>query len=244
MNKALEPITVILPYHSNDHGLAVSLSLLQAQLVPPKAIVVIDTSKDRSGLKIAQRYSTRTTPVIVEVAQVGIYEAWNRGIDLAGDSDLLFLNDDLLFPLNLIDVLMVSRAAVPALAFAPVTPPREHYSPIVDMDFAWFAEVPNSADFFASTPWLPGFAFMLTKEAVAKVGRFDTKFKVWFGDDDYQHRLNELAQEDKTTAICLIKSLFVYHYGGSSYKYKSKPIQRQIDKDRKRYLSKWGKAKK
>jgi GT2 family glycosyltransferase len=237
----LEPITVIIPFHSNETGLAVTLATLQAQLVPPKAIIVIDTSKDKSGLPIAQRYTTNNVPIVVEVAQVGIYEAWNKGIELAGDSDVLIINDDLLLPMNFIDVLMVCRQAVPGLAYVPLTPRKDHYQSGVDVDFPWYCPDPRTLtiDDFAQTDWLPGFCFLLTKEAVKEVGQFDTRFQVWYGDDDYQKRLIAKGREMDINPIVLVKSLYAYHYGGTSYKYLDKAVVRKIGKDRRKFTAKY-----
>ena len=77
---AIKPISVIIPYYRNKTGLAITLATLQAQLVPPQSIIVIDTSPNKSGLELANRYATHEVPVIVEVApKAGIYEAWNKG---------------------------------------------------------------------------------------------------------------------------------------------------------------------
>src|SRR5690606_11068683 len=91
-------ISVIIPYHSNQTGLTAVLMNLQSQIVTPDRIIIIDTSKDKSGLSIATRYSTNNIPILVECAQVGIYEAWNKGITLAEDHDVLIINDDVLLP--------------------------------------------------------------------------------------------------------------------------------------------------
>lgn len=238
----IEPLSVIVPYHRNQTGLAVTLATLQAQIVPPKAIVVIDTSRNKSGFDIARRYATRgEVPVVVEVApRAGIYEAWNKGLSIVGEEDTLIINDDLLMPLNFIDILSFSRAAVPALAYAPVTPPREHYRPDVDVDFAWWNEVPSRPEHFSQADWLPGFCFMLTREALSLVGHFDDGFKVWFGDDDYQERLKAMAKRANLPAIVRINTLYAYHYGGRSYHYQTKTIQAKIDKDRAYFADKYG----
>lgn len=234
-----EPITVIIPFHSNESGLAVTLVSLQAQLVPPKAIIIIDTSPTKRGLSIAKRYTTNNVPIVVEVAEVGIYEAWNKGLEIAGEGDVVIINDDLLLPMNFIDILQVSRRAVPGLAYVPVTPSRDHAAPNVNGEFPWYCPVPETVDDFAQTDWLPGFCFMLTKEAVREIGPFDLRFKVWYGDTDYQQRLLVKGREMKLNPIVLIKSLYAYHYGGSSYHYTDKTTVRKIGKDRRRYLSKY-----
>lgn len=236
----IRPLSVIVPYHRNREGLAITLAILQAQLVPPQAIIVIDTSRNKSGFDIARRYATHEVPVIVEVApQAGIYEAWNKGLSLAGDQDVVIINDDLLLPMNFIDVLSYSRALVPALAYAPLTPPREHSRPDVDVEFAWWNEVPSRPEHFSLVRWLPGFCFMLTREAVKSVGKFDEGFKVWFGDDDYQKRLEKAAVKAGVPPIVRINTLYAYHYGGQSYRYQSKTVKAQIDKDRQAFETKY-----
>jgi len=238
----IRPLSVIIPYHRNQTGLAVTLATLQAQIVPPKAIVVIDTSRNKSGLEIARRYATHgQVPVVVEVApRVDIYEAWNKGLSIVGEEDTLIINDDLLMPLNFVDVLSFSRSVVPALAYAPVTPPREHSRPDVDVNFAWWNEVPGRPEDFSLVDWLPGFCFMLSKEALSLVGGFDDGFKVWFGDDDYQERLKRMAKRANLPAIVRINTLYAYHYGGRSYQYQTKTVKAKIDKDRAYFRSKYG----
>jgi len=68
---------------------------------------------------------------------------------------------------------------------------------------------------------------------------FDSKhYKCWFGDDDYQDRIKKKAKKNNVIPIFRINSLFVYHYGGKSYKYQSKEVQKLIIKDRKAYAKK------
>lgn len=226
--------SVVIPYHSNAHGLAVTLVALQSQLVPPDSIVVIDTSKDGSGLALCRRYATHDVPIVVESAKVGIYEAWNKGIELSGpDADCIVLNDDLLFPQNLIDVMTSVRALAPGLVFVPNTPPRQHAAPTVTLPFAWYADVYANISY---TDWMPGFCFLLTAECIQEVGGFDEHFKVWFGDTDYEQRLIDHLGSDRP--VVRIDSLFVYHYGGTSYDYRDKKVQGQIQKDRAYYEQK------
>lgn len=232
-------ISAVIPYHSNRDGLVATLIGLQSQVVPPDLIVLIDTSKDKSGLTVARRYSTHDVPIVVENATCTIYEAWNKGIELSGGgADVLFLNDDLLFPQNLIDILLGVTERVPALAIAPLTPPREHSAKVVTEDFAWYSDV--DARLSLGT-WLPGFCFLLRAECIQEVGLFDERFKVWYGDTDYQRRIEEYVEDTSLVGIARMDSLFVYHYGGSSYNYKDKKIKGQIAKDLSHYEKKYAK---
>ena len=215
------------------------LTLLQAQVTPLEEIIVIDTSPTKTGLEIAQRFTTHIVPVKVECARVGIYEAWNRGIDLAGESDVLIMNDDLIVPINLTDIIQLVEDATLAYCIVPATPDKDHYKPYVDMTLGFYATVPEVAGDVVRVKWMPGFCFYLSKQCVKDVGTFDTKFQVWYGDDDYQARIHKKAEETGNIAIVGVPSTFVYHFGGKSYKYQSKEVQKKINKDRKLFLKKY-----
>lgn len=228
------PVSVVIPYHKNAEGLALLLATLQGQTVPPDRIVVIDTSLNKSGLSIARRYNTNSgVKVIVEYAPVGIYDAWNRGIEHSEGLHTIIINDDVLVPMNFIDVMYVTARHFKSYAVVPNTPPREHFERRVDMKFDWFSPIPEKKD-IVKTDWLPGFAFMLCPEALKEIGKFNLDYKVWFGDDDMQERIHEKALETNRPAIMKINSLFVYHYGGVSYEYhkRDKKLFAQIQRDR------------
>lgn len=236
----------IITYYNAKENLAVLLTLLQAQMIMPMEIIVIDTSPDKSGLDICQRFNANSgSTVKVECARVGIYEAWNRGLDIAGDSDVVVMNDDLLIPMNFIDVLGVMAHNTPAYALVPRTPEKSHYKDKVTVNYEFYAKLPENIEDIELVDWLPGFCFFLKKECIRDVGLFDTKhFKVWFGDDDYEQRIHKVAKQHNIFPIIRINTLFVYHYGGSSYEYKSKEVQRMIDRDRKAYVKKYPKLRK
>lgn len=231
---------VIVTYYSAQNNLTALLTLLQAQVIQPEEIIVIDTSINKSGLEIAQKfYANSGVPIRVECARVNIYEAWNRGIDLANGSDVLILNDDLLIPINFIDVLGLVANNLSAYCLVPATPPKSHYKNRVTGGFGFYARMPENENDIEIVDWMPGFCFYLSKECIKDVGLFDEKhFKCWFGDDDYQERIKKTAVKNNHVPIVRINSVYVYHYGGKSYEYQSKEVQRIINKDRKSYAKK------
>jgi GT2 family glycosyltransferase len=230
--------SVVVPYSSNQHGLAVTLTGLQSQLVPPDLIVVVDTSADRSGLAIARRYRTHNVPIVVEHAQVPIYAAWNKGIALSGaGADVIVVNDDLLLPQNFVAIMTTVRRDVPAFVIVPRTPAKGHRAPTVTAPFAWYA---GGEPRLISVDWMPGYCFMLTAECVAQVGTFDERFEVWRGDADYERRVLAAAPAGGRIPIVCIHSLYVYHYGGTSHAYASKEVKAQIARDRAAYRQKYG----
>ncbi len=230
----------IVTYYSAQQNLVAILTLLQAQMVQPEEIIIIDTSPTKTGLEIAQKFTSNSgVPIKVECARVGIYEAWNRGIDLAEGSDVVIMNDDLLIPINFVDVLGLVSLNVNAYCIVPATPAKDHYMNRVNVKFAYYAKLPEENNDISIVDWMPGFCFYLSKECIKDVGIFDDKhFKCWFGDDDYQDRIKKAAIKNNVIPILRINSMFVYHFGGKSYQYQSKEVQRIINKDRKSYAKK------
>jgi len=151
----------------------------------------------------------------------------------------------LILPINFIDVLGLVAANTNAYCIVPMTPKREHYMNRVNTKFDFYARLPETPDDIEVVEWMPGFCFYLSKECIEKVGIFDTKhFKVWFGDEDYQTRIKKVANKNTTIPVLRINSMFVYHYGGKSYKYQTKAVQKIITRDRKAYAKKHKKKNK
>lgn len=241
MPELISDISVVIPFSSNTHGLAATLVMLQAQLVPPRLIVVVDTTPTGAGYQLSKRYYTDTIPVsVIAAPYASIYEAWNLGIKMIKQGDIFVINDDLLLPMNTIDTLAEARKVTPALAYSPLTPPRDHYKDTVDMDYYWYANVPEKKADIILSDWMPGFAFMLTRRAIDEVGLFDEQFTVWYGDTDYERRLHESAKRINVPAIAQVKTCFVYHYGGSSYDYHhSNPVKAAIMEDKEKFNNKY-----
>jgi len=234
-------ISVVVPYHNNKLGLVSTLINLQSQLVPPDRIVIIDTSKDKSGLPITKQFTTNNIPIILEVAEVQIYQAWNKGIELSPDHNVVFINDDLLMPVNFIDNIKTMIKTNSALCYIPLTPTRDFSSNEVEK-FSWYSPVIKRLDQISTTNWMSGFCFCLTEECLKEVGIFDLNYKIWFGDTDYETRIIKKAIELKKFGILRMDQTFVFHYGGKSYKYQNKTVQKIIDKDRQYFISKYKKT--
>lgn len=230
-------ITVVIPYNKNTLGLVYSLTMLQNQeRMKPAKIIIIDTSSDKSGLAIAKQFAYNQVEIVVECAQVQIYEAWNKGIELAGNTNVLIMNDDLIFPINLMEIMNYAVTKQHSLIYVPETVGREHSANTITMKFE---NKVNKAISFEPVKWMPGFCFLLTPKALEKIGLFDTEnYKIWFGDDDYQNRALQWEKDNHQPAITLVRGIFVYHYGGKSYRYKQKETLAQIQKDREHYLKK------
>ena len=230
------PTSVIIPYHKNKLGLVSVLVNIQSQLQPNDldTIIIVDTSKDKSGKKIAETFLSRTkiNPYVI-VKQVNIYEAWNIGIKLSKNKDCLIINDDILMPNNFLQNLSKAKRLSPdTLCFVPKTPAMSYTGSYPPYCFFWQSEKLISKKQLKPTGWLPGFVFYLTAECIKKVGNFDTSMKIFFGDNDYGRRIKQKGK------ITLLPN-YVYHYGGKSYDYLNPKIKQQIKKDKVYYLNKW-----
>jgi GT2 family glycosyltransferase len=224
-------ISAVVPFFNNEDGLAATLLMLQQQTLLPDQIIILDSSKDKRGLALARRYRLPEVKIVVEIHKGNIYQAWNKGIELAGLSDCLIINDDLLLPLDTIEILDKATRLVPASALVPETPPRHFKSDHVEGGFTWLSEV-SGADM---TDWLTGFCFLLPRKTIDKVGLFDEKYDVWFGDTDYERRILEADG-----SVVRLNGLWVYHFGSSSYgRLDQENLNTRIESDRLYFESKW-----
>lgn len=226
--------TVVIPHSSSVETLIAVLIQLQMQTVAPVQIYIIDCSVTRTGLRTATKFSFNNVPISVECVKSGtIQENWNRGIILSRDdhphASILIINDDVLLPLNAIELFQKAENDTHDLAYVPETPSREHESYKVETLFS-----PMSSSMVTSyATWMPGFVFYLTERCINEVGLFDEQFKVWWGDTDYERRILKKGH------IALINGLYVYHYGGRSYQYLSREVRDKIDIDRLSFRKKY-----
>jgi GT2 family glycosyltransferase len=232
---------VVVTYNKDTLGLTATLVMLQSQVELPTEIIIIDTSKDKSGLEIAKRYNYNLIPIKVVCEQVGINKAWNIGIEESGKKDnLLIINDDLVMPVDLIKRLNYIFSTANPYCVVPKTVDRTHCCGEINMVYKPIClDVPLPS----KVEWMPGFCFALNKKCFKDIGMFDDKFFCWFGDTDYEKRINDYCSKNKRIGIVMENKAFVYHFGGKSYEYQSDIVKNLIDKDRKYFYKKYPEEK-
>lgn len=160
---------VIVTHYNDILGLTASLIMLQTQLEPPEEIIVVDTSPSKTGLAIAKRYNYNLIPIKVVCQRGQIYKAWNAGIEVAGESDVLIMNDDLVIPMDLIKRLNYIFTQADTYCVVPQTFGREFSCPEINMEFKPFCEeVPVPIHF----DWMTGFCFALSKKCIKEVSNY------------------------------------------------------------------------
>jgi len=227
---------VIVTHYSDILGLTATLIMLQTQLELPEEIIVVDTSPEKTGLSIARRYNYNLVPIKVVCEKAQINKAWNIGLEVAGESDVLIINDDLVMPMDLIKRLNYVLKEANTYCVVPETVGREFSCPEINMEFKPYS---TEAPAPLKTEWMPGFCYVLSKKCVQDVGKIDEGFDIWFGDTDYEQRIKIMAEKNGMMAIVKERKAFVYHFGGKSQKYKDEKTLKQIAKDRNYYYQKY-----
>lgn len=227
---------VIVTHYSDVLGLTATLIMLQSQMELPEEIIVVDTSPNKTGLEVARRFNYNLVPIKVVCQKVQIYQAWNIGLEMAGEADVLIINDDLIMPLNLIKKLNYVLDKEKPYCVVPMTVEREFSCPGIDREFKPYS---GEVSWPIERDWMPGFCFALSKECLKQIGRFDENFKIWYGDTDYEYRIKMTAKENGIKGILQETNTFVYHFGGKSQKYQDEKILKQIAKDRDYYYKKY-----
>ncbi len=231
-------ISVVIPYYSNTIGLTTILLLLQQQTKRIKNITIIDSSKEQSAKMIVDYVRLPSTNVkIIANFEGNIYQAWNKGIKQSKKSDYLILNDDILIPLNFIEILSALKQKG-HLCYVPTAAWKGARIENIDENFTWMTKTLQIK--LTPTQWMKGFCFFLPEKTVEKVGLFDESFSIWFGDDDYQMRLLDYARKYNLEAIVEIFGCYVFHYGRKSYsKVVKKEFKTNVLKDKKKFEKKW-----
>lgn len=218
-------MVITIPHASNQLGLTALLINLQPQLNENDILYIVDNSVNKSGFAIARMFNSHRSIMLVETSGLGLYQSWNAGIDCMLENNqegILILNDDVLLSQTAISSL--KRADSKHLAYTFACPDRAYNSETISPYFKWYGKPTLT---IKDTSWLSGFAFYLKRDCVKQFGKFDERFRVWFGDTEYEDRIKG--------KIGRITSEYIHHYGSKSYGYKNSKTQRKIQLDRLLY---------
>lgn len=79
-----------------------------------------------------------------------------------------------------------------------------------------------------------GWAFMLSRECIEKVGIFDPQFRIFYGDSDYARRITDVGGEEATVPV----SLHVRHLGSKTIR-TAENLSEVCAEDKRLYYEKW-----
>jgi len=225
---------------NNPTDLGVLLMQLQQQRQRPKAIFLADNSYDGSGFEIAKRYHfDDKCPIAIQRNVGNIHKSWNTGIKFALDDDVAIINDDVLIPWDFVDTFSQYVKSGGAMVYCPANPgfpPTKR----VRKGYEWYSS--SKPDYrlldhqeYLLPPSLTGWCMVIPRKTINQIGLFDEKFKLYFGDKDYEARIFNAGGK-----IAFISGVYVQHYGGSSaLKLESKKISKHYQHDEALYKSKY-----
>lgn len=207
--------SIIIPQFNNTfltRRLLNSLALLM-NINDVEVIVVDNNSTEDFSFPLTYGFELR---LVRREENDSVYASWNEGARAAKGEWLIFLNNDVVIKnqANLLSGLCLIRDALLSAGY-------------YEKGKKWT----SSGIYEAKAPGVrphgfAGFAFALHRDLYKELGEFNTKFKLWYGDNEYFERARKLGKK------CLIVGDVVVHHDLNATLKKIKNVEEIIEKDR------------
>ena len=207
-NYSLSPlITIITVCYNSEKTISKTIESVIAQKYKNIEFIIIDGKSTDQTMQIIDKYKNHITKIISE-KDLGIYDAFNKGLNLCNGDLIGFVNSD--------DQLMPEATKILV----------EYYNKYRKKDFFFGAVKKHWAILHGYKPWKIYFSwgfysshstgFFIKKEAAKKIGLYNTKYK-YSADYDYFYRM---IVKEKLSGIGTKKNeLFgIFNRGGFSSK--------------------------
>src|SRR6266567_553351 len=181
-------ITIITVCKNSENTIRETVSSVVVQTYDNIEYIIIDARSEDATLKIIDEYRERIA-VVISDSDEGIYDAMNKGIDLATGDYLFFLNSDDKFLHNRVIELAVN-------AFSP-TYPEIIYGDMLYLDINSGAaslkkqNKINKIYVYKNTPDQP--TVFYKKKVFEKCGKFRTDYKIV---SDFEWMLNAILKKN------------------------------------------------
>lgn len=209
-----------------------------------REIIVVDNgSKDGSVEWLRGQKDIR---LIENAENIGFPKGCNQGIEAANsDHDIFLLNNDTLMLTNSLFWLRMGLyerqniGSVGSISNNCGNLQRaerdKEYSFEEWMRYGWFKNVPMEYP-YQEKLYLIGYALLIKREVVNKVGELDERFTPGnFEDNDYGLRI---LQEGYKNILC--KNSFIFHYGSKSFKKDNEKYYNLLQINGEKFKEKWG----
>lgn len=227
-------VHAVIPSKSNIVGLKKVVDLLLVENSVDKICIVADGKEAFKNIKKAFKDYQLEKILLKEVEEgVGIHVMWNEGANACGrDSHILYINDDVEFEQNAIDILAGFLDSIPNVGIAcPNYDGRLIFGSHVSVTIA----CPGNYD---GTDGLAGFCMMLRSD-LAQEWNFDERMKWYYGDNDV---INWVIQNGKQAAICSA-SIMSLNPSWTKTNDPPKNFNQIVEQDRLIFESKWNNEK-
>lgn len=204
-------------------------------------IVIDNASQDGSAQWLKEQQGIK---LVCNQENEGFPRGCNQGIQLAEpESDIFLLNNDtLMMPNALFWLRMGLYEEAQVGACGSVSNSAANYQKIPEtydtvggyIEYALNTNIPQRYP-YEERMYLIGFAMLIKREAVDRVGLLDERFSPGnFEDTDYGIRLIHAGYKNR---VC--KNSFIFHWGGQSFGKKLESYKALIQKNKKIFEEKW-----
>lgn len=245
-HKDIPPLSIIILSRNCKRELAECIQSIRDTVSPDSYEIIVVDNASNDGAREWLR-DQRDVRLIENSVNKSFSEGNNQGIRAAapGNDIMLLNNDTILFP-GAVEALRRGLYARPNVgAVSSLT--NAGGDQVVDRAFktkgeylSWWLdegvhECKEFPDPYENRIWLMGFALMIKRTALDKVGLLDEDYFYGFEDDDIGYRLTKAGYE-----LLLCHDSFIFHYGSLSIeKDGAGESARLYDENRIKFLSKW-----
>ncbi|HPJ17013.1 MAG TPA: glycosyltransferase [Candidatus Woesebacteria bacterium] len=225
---------IILSYHHPDLIKQTLDSIFNNSFYPNIEVIVVDNNSDQSTVKLLKTY--KNIKLILNKTNYGFAKGNNIGLEIATGDYLIVLNNDVVVTPGWISRLLYHVQKPGVGLVGPVTNSIGNEAKI-DYDLTNYSE-------YTSSHWgetlevknIAAFCWIMSKNTYQTIGNFDEIFgKGMFEDDDYCKRVITNHQK-----ILIADDVFIYHFGGASFKQIPSPEYQKLFKDNKeKFEKKW-----
>ncbi|MCR5304639.1 MAG: glycosyltransferase [Lachnospiraceae bacterium] len=244
---AIPPLSIVILSRNARRELAECIQSIRDTVSKGTYEIIVVDNASTDGVRDWLR-SQGDVKLIENSENKSFSEGNNQGIKAAasGNDILLLNNDTVVFP-GAIDAMRRGLYVRPTVgAVSCLT--NAGGDQVVDRAFRdkndylswWESEGLNECaelpDPYENRVWLMGFALMIKRSALDRVGLLDEDYFYGFEDDDIGYRLTKEGYE-----LLLCHDSFIFHYGSLSIeKEGADASSRFYDENHERFLSKWG----
>lgn len=234
---------VILTYNQLDYTKVCINSIKNYNGNDDCEIIIVDNNstdgtvewiKEQEGIKY-----------ILNEENKGFPAGCNQGIEIANkDNDIFLLNNDtVIMPNSIFNLRMGLYSNKRVGATGAVSNSVSYYQQISEQydDFNGYMEyslknnIPNQA-FYEERVKLVGFAMLIKRETLNRVGLLDERFTPGnFEDDDISFRI---IKEGYKLLLC--KDSYIHHFGSVSFREDSKKYNKLLSINSRKFKEKWG----
>lgn len=233
---------VILSYNSLDMTKNCIASIKENCIPESYELIVIDNASEDGSAEWLK--AQQDIKLLCNSQNEGFPKGCNQGIKLAEtDSDIFLLNNDtLMMPNALFWLRMGLYEEEKVGACGSVSNSAGNHQTIQEtyenlggyIEYAITNNIPKKYS-YEERMYLIGFAMLIKREALNKVGLLDEQFSPGnFEDTDYGIRLIQAGYRNR---VC--KNSFIFHWGGQSFGKKHERYVALIEKNKKLFEDKW-----